>query len=111
MLTDMVRDLTEIESDLGSPVFFWGSTEYPCVPSVNEAARTLEEGGFSTDKVLSMTVRLLDVDGNSVFTDNILPQAQETVTYNTENFRIISTHKHPTGAYVRILASNTTRGV
>ena len=111
MQQDMVTDLLEMESDLGSPTFFWGATEYPCSPSISEVTRDLDTGGFTIDKVLSMTVRLQDADGNSVFDNDLLPQAQQLITYNTEQFRIVTVKVHPTKSSIRIMAFGVTRGL
>lgn len=107
----MVADIMVVENDLSNPVFYWGAQEYPCVPSVNEETRELDEGGFVMDKVLSMVVRLEDTDGNLVFDNNLVPTPQEKVTYNGEAFRIITTKRHPTGAYMRIMAISTVKGI
>jgi hypothetical protein len=112
MQQDMVKDLLEMESDLGSPTFFWGATEYPCSPSISEVTRDLgDAGGFTIDKILSMTVRLQDADGNSVFDNDLLPQAQQIITYNTEPFRIVTMKVHPTKSSIRIMAVGVTRGL
>lgn len=106
---DLIDGLAVAEADMGNPVFTFAGTDYGCVPSVNEFRRTLDMGGFATDKMLTLCARLLDSSGNDIFTT--LPVAQNLVTYNGENFRVESTKKHPTGAYLRIVAINTTKGV
>lgn len=108
---DMVSGIIFEENDLNNPVFSLGGVDYACVPSVNEVTRYLEAGGFVIDKILSMVVRMIDSDGNDIFTTQTLPQAQQVVTYNGERFRIITTKKHPTGAYIRLMAQGITRGV
>ena len=105
---EMVSGIMFQETDLGTPTFTLNGTEYNCVPSVNEFKRELESGGFVIDKMLTMVVRLLDEDGNDVFTT--LPTPQQIVTYRNEQFRIESIHTHPTGAYLRIIAMGITKG-
>lgn len=107
----MVADLIVVENDLNNPVFYWGAAEYPCVPSITEATRELGEGGFAMDKVLSIVVRLEDADENLVFDNNLVPTPQEKITYNGETFRIFTTKKHPTGAYMRIMAISEIKGI
>lgn len=107
---EIVDGLTEMETDLGSgAVFTFLGQDYACVPSVNEFKRVLDTGGFVIDKLLTLSVQLQDANGNDVFPT--LPVAQQIVTYNGENFRIENTKKHPTGAYVRIIAIGVTRGI
>ena len=96
-------------TSLSEPVFTFNGTDYDCVPSVNTFRRELASGGFATEKMLAMTVPLVDDNDNDIFT--VLPVAQQIITYSGEQFRIQATHKHPTGAYLRILATSTTRGL
>ena len=106
---EIVSGIEFQENDLANPVFTWQTVDYACVPSVNEFKRTLESGGFVIDKMLTMVVRLLDDSGNDIFTT--LPTPQQIVTYRNESFRIESTHTHPTGAYLRIIAMGVTKGI
>ncbi len=101
--------LVQTVERLGTPVFTWKSADYSCVPSVNDFNRQLETGGFSTGRMLTMTVPLLDDNGGDIFAT--LPQPQDLVTYNDEQYRIETTKKHPTGVYMRIVAMSTTRGI
>lgn len=106
--SEIISGLMFEEADLENPVFTLGSTDYLCIPSVNEMARDLETGGFNIDKMLTAIVRLMDTSGNALY-DHI-PQAQEVLTYNGEKFRIINTKTHPTQTYLRITAMGITRG-
>ena len=96
-------------TDLENPVFTFNGTDYACVPSVNTFKRELASGGFATETLLSMTVPLVDDSDNSLFT--VLPTAQQIVTYNGVQYRIQSVNKHPTGAYLRLIATSITRGL
>jgi hypothetical protein len=106
---EIIDGLEEMETDLENPVFTFNGSNYACVPSVNEFKRDLDEGGFAITKMLTMSVRMLDENGQSIF--SVLPVAQNIITYHGENFRIQSTHKHPTGSYLRVIAYSTTRGI
>jgi hypothetical protein len=107
---EMVYGLTEMEADLGDGAFFtFNKVDYPAVCSVNEFKRVLDTGGFTVDKLLTISVQLQDIKGNDVF--DVLPVAQQIITYNGENFRIENTKKHPTNAVLRIMAVGTTRGI
>lgn len=94
---------------MGTPIFTFQGNDYACIPSVNSFQRDLEEGGFSTGKLLTMDVPLVDSSGNDLFT--VLPQPQNLLTYNGEQYRIEMTEKHPTGTYLIIRATNTTKGI
>ena len=110
---EVISDLTEVESELGNASFVWtdGNT-YSCTASVADVEQELEFGGFKTSKILSMTVRLLDNDGNVIFTSGI-PQSQDKITYNVDNlqYRVITVKKHSTGAFIRLMCEGITRGV
>jgi hypothetical protein len=108
-LTEILEGITFEEGDLNNPTFTFGSETYSCVPSVNEFKRTLDTGGFVIDKMLTLTVRIIDKDSNALYTT--VPTPQQIIAYNGENFRIESKHTHPTGAYVRFICMGVTRGV
>jgi hypothetical protein len=109
LVQEITSGLEFEENDLGNPILTIGSTDYACIPSVNEMARDLETGGFVIDKMLTAIVRLQDDSGNSLY--DSLPQAQQVLTYNGDKFRIINVKTHPTQTYLRITAMGITRGV
>lgn len=109
LVQEITSGLEFEENDLSNPVFTFNSTDYACVPSVNEIARELDVGGFTIDKMLTAIVRLLDNDGNTLYSR--LPTAQDIITYNGDRFRIINIKTHPTQAYIRITAMETNRGL
>ena len=106
---DILVGLTTGQDLLGNPVFNFDGNDYGCIPSVNEFKRELDSGGFATEKMLTMTVPIIDENQNAIFIT--LPTAQEVISYNGEQFRIESTHTHPTGVYMRIIAMSTTHGI
>lgn len=108
---EIVSDLIEIENELGSQTFTWQNNNYLCCASMNEFERELDYGGFRTSKVLTVTVRLVDNDNCSVFPNNDYPEPQQIITYDGTQFRIVTTKKHTTGAYIRLIAEDTTRGI
>jgi hypothetical protein len=99
------------EAALGNPSFVWNGASYPCVPSVSEFKRELDAGGFVNDKLLTMTIQLQDQWNNYIFPNNIAPDTQQHLTYQGDDYRIMSRHFHPTMAYVRITAVCPTRGL
>lgn len=105
----IVKGIGQTNTRLGSPVFTFKGTEYACVPSVSDFERQLETGGFSTGRLLTMTVPILDENENNIFT--VQPSSQDIVTYNAENYRVSTVKTHPTGTYIRVIAVSTTRGV
>ncbi len=107
---EIVVGLEEMETDLGEgAVFTFNGTEYQGVPSVNEYKRDLDAGGFVIEKMLTISTQLKDEDGDNIF--DVIPVAQQFIQYNGENFRILNTKKHATGAVLRITAVGTTRGI
>lgn len=108
---EIIADLITIESELGSPTFTWKGGTYNFIPSISEFDRELETGGFSTNQMLTATVRKLTASGSAIF--NPAPTAQEIITYNMDGslFRIESIRHDATGAYFRIVAVSTVRGI
>lgn len=108
---DIIADLITIEGELGNPTFTWKTGTYNFIPSISEFNRELEDGGFSTNQMMTATVRKLTSSGTNVFTT--LPTAQEIITYNMDGstFRIESIRQDSTGAYFRLTAVSTVRGI
>jgi hypothetical protein len=105
-----VKDLQEMESQLGNPTFTCNGITYSCVPSVSETTPELETGGFAVQRVLNMTVRQYDYSINSSTGTVILTPISSSfpgdaqVVYNGDTYYIRTIQKPPTQAYVRIMA-------
>lgn len=108
---EITADLITIESELGTPTFQWKGGTYNFIPSISEFDRELETGGFSTNQLLTATIRKLSSTLTPIF--STYPTAQEIVIYNMDNsqFRIQSIKHDPTGAFFRIIAVSTVRGI
>lgn len=108
---EISADLIIIESELGSPTFTWKGGTYNFIPSISEFDRELETGGYSTNQLLAATVRKLNSSGSAIF--NPYPSPQEIITYNMDgsSFRIESIKHDPTGAFFRMIAVSTVRGI
>ena len=78
-----------MEKALGNNTFIWSvdNNSYPCVASIVDYKRELETGGFSTDQLLTLTVRQFDSQGNPVFV-GALPTAQQMIKFGGKSFRI-----------------------
>lgn len=111
LVDEIISGVEFEENDLANPVYTWEGADYPCVPSIAEFQRTLDTGGFTTDRVLTMTARLLDESQNGLYPSDVLPEPQQIITYSGDQYRIISTKKHPTGAYLRVIAHGINRGI
>lgn len=98
-----IADLMGAESDLGNPVFTYNNTQYVCLPSVSQATEQLQEGGFSVDRVLSITVR------QSLFVS--FPLLQDTLTYKGDRYRILSVNKDVLDTFLRLICVSDSRGV
>ena len=107
----IIHSNIEIEKDMGSPSFTWQSNTYNFISSVVEFKRELESGGFAIVKMLTATVRLMDWDGNAIFTT--LPSPQQKLVYNIDGltYRIESIRKDPTKSYFRIVAESQYKGI
>jgi hypothetical protein len=97
------------EKAMNSPVFTFQGTDYVCVPSISLFKRELEDGGFSTVKMLTLSTQAVDTSGNDVFA--ALPQPQQILSYLGEQYRIESVKRDPNLSYIRIIAHNTTQGI
>ena len=80
--TIMENDLSLIEADLGSQSFTWDQQDYLVSPSVALKSQQLERGGFGDTLDLILTVRI------SQFSDGVLPEAEDTLTFNNILYRI-----------------------
>lgn len=106
---EILEDLAEIESDIGSqngpPTFIWSSGSYTCIPSSAKNERVLSEGGFMIEADLVLSVRL------NQFQSLALPQAQQTISYLNNSYRIINVHTQPVfGTYLRLFCQSIFRG-
>lgn len=112
--TTIIKDLKDIESDLGCPTFTWQGNTYNFIPSITDYQRELETGGYQMVKLITATVRKYEIDDF----DNItalfptMPIPQQIITYNLDNtnFRIESVKVDPTNSYFRLIGHSTTRG-
>src|ERR1035437_3208299 len=86
---EIIDGIMEMEEDLEHPTFSWNSGTYNCVPSISEFQRTLESGGFTIDKLLTMTVLLIYKHNNLTFPGDVRPDTQQTIMYQGEKYRII----------------------
>jgi len=118
--TEFCAALQEIEYNLGpngtanTINIYTGPANgtYNCIASVGTFERVLDTGGFITDRMLNLTVKLYDNSGNTTFV-NGYPQPQNLLTYSGDNnsYRIISTKLNSSQSFIRILAECTTRGI
>lgn len=113
----MILDMDEIMNDLGSPHFTWNSVSYDCIASVAQYEKQLGDGGFTIAQLLTLTIPRYKSDGTPVFTLDVIPQAQQRITYQTKAYRIINVKEDSVfdvganGARIRIVAESIQRGV
>ena len=115
--------MTAIEADLGNPSFVWQGNVYTCIASLTQIIRDLGDGGFRVNQLLTITVPRFDTAGNTIFPNDVIPQSQQTITFNGLQFRIENVKQDSvfdydssgtatsTGARIRIVALDTTRGL
>lgn len=100
----LVDALKEFECELGNPTINWKGADFLCSPSVSQFTEQLEQGGFQVIKVLSITIRKDLFEGN-------LPEPQQTITYNSETYRIMTVSQEPFGSFIRLITHSDTFGV
>ena len=107
----MIEDIASIISDFGDTTFTWNGNVYPCIASITEFQRDLGDGGFALEKMVNLVVPLEGDCDVLTFPGNILPDAQQLITFQGLQYRIITKKIHPTTAYVRYVARSDTRGI
>ena len=115
--------MAEITGDLGTPTFIWGGNTYNCIASVAQFNRDLGDGGFRTQQLLTITCPRYDVNGDSIFPNDVIPQSQQKITFNGIAFRIENVKQDAVydygtdgvqstnGARLRIVAIDVTKGI
>ena len=107
-LGDIVAsDLATIEQDMGSPAFTWQDETFTCLPGSAAETLVLGDGGLEVQADLVLNVRKV------LFTDNIYPRPQQTLTYSLDNktYRIASVKQEPLGVYLKIILLSAKKGV
>jgi hypothetical protein len=115
---EICSDLQVMECDLKNPTFLWNGVSYNFVPSITSFNRDLDKGGFNMVRLMTATVRKYDLGYKAyelvpLFT-NGYPQSQiDKIVYSIDglSYRIESFKEDPTGAYFRLIAHSTTRGI
>ena len=99
------KDLIAIASELGGKVITYRGEDYECIPSSKGTINSLEEGGFSIDADLSVTIR------KSLFVDGVYPKSQEKIIYESKTYRVSTVRYDLTGTIVRLICVDDTRGI
>lgn len=120
---EVLQDINEIMSEFGNPTFVWNSSTYPCIASLSQFNRNLVEGGFIVEQMLTITIPRYDLSGNATFPNDVLPEAQQLLTFNSKKFRIENVkidsiydydsngNQLTNGSRIRIVAVGITRGL
>jgi hypothetical protein len=108
---EQCRDLIQSEKDLDCPVFTWDDEDYGCLRSSSESVRDLGKGGFSLTRVLNLTVRKYDADEIPIFPNNVFPQSQQTIIFDSQPYRIDKVKHDPIGGILRLSCIEITRGI
>ena len=119
----MIADMIQIESELGNPSFVWNGVTYNCIANLSQFNRELTAGGFTVEQMLTLTVPRYDIMGTEIFAGDVIPQAQQRITFNGKAFRIENVKQDSVfdygadgsatsnGARIRIVAVGITRGI
>ena len=117
---NIVRDLKDIEDEMGSPSFQWQGSTYNFIPSITEVKRDLDNGGFVIDLLMSSTVRSFDIqcddDGEEILVPTFLngyPSSQQKIVYTLDGntYRIQLIKMDPTNSYFRMIGVCPNRGI
>ena len=120
---EMIEDMGSINADLGAPSFTWNGGTYNCIANVAQFNRDLGDGGFRTQQLLTITVPRYDIEGNTIFPGDVIPQSQQKITFNGIQFRIENIKQDAVydygtdgvqstnGARLRIVAIDVTKGI
>jgi hypothetical protein len=112
-----LKDLVFMESQNNNPTFVWNGATYNFLPSISEITRELEDGGFKIVKLLTASVRLYDLsiddDLIPLFSGGVPESRLDIIRYpfDNQNYRIESVKFEKTGAYFRIVAVSTNKGI
>ncbi len=99
------NDLRSIASDMGNPSLEWNGEQYECLPSTNAISLSLEMGGFAVEADIIFTIR------KELFSDGITPANQQKLTYRGVTYRILQVKEDTTGAFIRLICVDNSRGV
>ena len=116
LFQEILNDTLEIQSDMGSPSFSWNGAIYQCIPNAFSYKRELEDGGFVSDLMLELTVSRYNSSNQPIFTGDVIPTPQQTLTYQNNTFRIMTVMNSPVisganGATIKITAVSVNRGI
>jgi hypothetical protein len=100
------RDLAAISIDLDNPSIIWHGVEYACVPGpVGTLIEGVEDGGFSPDLDFVCTV------SKDLFSNDVYPAPQQTITYNNLVYRVLNIREDATGAFLKLACVSANRGI
>src|SRR5690349_19096241 len=89
--------MVKLETALGGNLFTWQGEDYLCSPGASRVQLTLIDGGFKNITALVLNVR------REVFTDGVIPQAQQKVTYKEKDYRVQAVETDPTDTVVKLV--------
>jgi hypothetical protein len=105
LFEQMQSDLSQIETDLGNQSFTWKGLDIVCIPSSLQHSKNLENGGFAVGADKVFTVNLAN------FTNGIMPQLKESLTYRNRTYRIELIGTNPNQAFIRLHCVDVNKGV
>ncbi len=115
---DTIDGLIFMENDIPNTITFLTGSVIACptgtfsaIVSIGMAERLLENGGFTIDKTINATVRILNANGTNQFTSSFLPAPQQLISHNGDVYRILQVKPQPQGTHFRIIAINNNRGI
>lgn len=113
-MTDFQQNVTvdtiSIERDLAFPTYSWATLTFPCVPSAPKYIRSNDDGGFSVDRVLFLSVRIFDECGNDLYNGQY-PNSQDVITFKNTSYRIQAVDTSAMDALLLLTCVDTNKGI
>jgi hypothetical protein len=100
----VLEDITEISTELGSPVISWNGVDYECVPSTAHDSKEVDMGGLSLTSDLTVSIRI------NLFCSAVYPEPQKSkIKYLNHWYRVIHVRLLNNGAVIRLVCVNENR--
>ncbi len=106
LLTTIQADIAAIAADMGNPVMTWQDEDYACIAGGAGDSLILGDGGYEP-VVAELALHI----SRALFTDDILPKAQQTLTFRGKTYRIGTVTLDPVTALVKLLLVSANRGI
>jgi hypothetical protein len=99
---------------MGNQSFTWKGNDYRCTASSKQVTNTLMLGGLEGEFAIQFNTRLYDADDETgdvvdIF-NGVYPASGQTLTFNSELYRIRTVQKDPTNTFLSLICENANKG-